>query len=334
MSEDSSILSLAQAAAALRAPAEDERRSPAGEGAGDENAHLEHADAEEGTELEIPAEAHAGDGAAETDSGAGEDAAARPSVDPPAGWSPDDQAWFKSLPPEKQEVIAKRERDFRAQESRRHNEHAEARKVVDAELTAARTERQNLSAALKRYADPLVAGFEKEFADLVKGETDAIRIQADDPHRFQRLQAYQAEFARLMGTQQALAQREAAESQQALEQWRASENAKFVELAGPDAATPEKLQSLDRDLTAYLRQSGASDERIRRASAVELNMARKAMLYDKAMAAKPAPKPVARVQQPGTGTTRGERAAGDRAAQMKRLERTGSIDDAIGLLRQ
>jgi len=60
---------------------------------------------------------------------------------------------------------------------------------------------------------------------------------------------------------------------------------------------------------------------------------RKTMLYNNAMAARPASRPLPKVQRPGTAAGRGERVEEGRIAALRKLERSGSIDDAIGLLR-
>lgn len=237
-----------------------------------------------------------------------QDAGDSPSVDAPAGWTPEDQAWFKSLPPEKQAVLAKREREFRANESKRHNEHAEHLKAVEVEKEQAKIERQHLSQALQTYAHPLIADFEREFADLVKGETNALKIQADDPLRFQRLQAFQQEFGRIRAANEAIAAKAQEDGQRAMVEFRARENDKLIE-AVPEFRDPKKREVFDREITAYLRNNGMPDERIVRASAGELTLARKAMLYDRAQeartaaekAAKQTTTPAPRVIRPGAG---------------------------------
>jgi hypothetical protein len=70
-------------------------------------------------------------------------------------------------------------------------------------------------------------------------------------------------------------------------------------------------------------------------SHVNLLVLEKAMLYDRAQRARAEAqvRPVPRVQQPGTAESRSERAADRRTARLKRLERSGRIEDAVGLLR-
>lgn len=264
-----------------------------------------------------------------------DDAGEDPSVDAPAGWTAEDRAWFQSLPLERQAIVAKREREFRANESRRHNEHAEHLRAVEAEKVAAQTERQHLSQALQTYAHPLLADFEREFPDLIAGQTNALKIQGEDPLRFQRLQAFQQEFGRLRAANDAIAQRAVQDSERAQHEFRAAENAKLIE-AVPEFRDPKKRDVFDREITAHLRNSGFRDEEIMRADARYLLQARKAMLYDKAQEARKAAEqaakttngtPAPRVMRPGAGG-QGPGAAGDALAKARQAVQANPGDEA------
>jgi len=324
MSDDTGILSLDQAADAL-APADDEPEGDARPEGWDDDPEidLEAPDAADSD----PANADAADTPEEA-----RRALPKDSVEPPTGWTADEQAWFKTLPPDRQDTLARRERDLRANESRRHNEHVAARQAVEAEVAAARTERQMLSHALKTYANPLLTEFERDFADLIQNQTDARRIQEADPIRFQKLQAYEMEFNKLASADQAIREREAVDSDALWQRYRAAENARLTTIV-PELKDNTALRTFDRDVTSYLREAGIPDNLIRNASATQLAIVRKAMLYDKAMAARPAARPLPKVQRPGTAAGRGERVEEGRIAALRKLERSGSIDDAIGLLR-
>ena len=326
MADDTAILSLDQAASALATQA-DEPDPPDGVATGDDGADVD--DEIDRAAPEAAAADHENADADDTGAPSNEDG---PSVEPPSGWTADEQAWFKTLPPDKQDILARRERDLRANESRRHNEHVAARQALDAEVAAARAERQTLSHALKTYANPLLAEFEREFADLIQNQTDARRIQETDPARFQKLQAYEMEFNKVAAADRALREREAADSQALWQRYRAEENARLATIV-PELKDARSLATFDREVTSYLREAGIPDGLIRNASAAQLAIVRKAMLYDRAMAARPAARPLPKVQKPGTAAGRGERAEEARTAALRKLERTGSIDDAIGLLR-
>jgi hypothetical protein len=189
-----------------------------------------------------------------------------------------------------------------------------------------------LSHALKTYANPLMAEFEREFADLIQSQTDARRIQETDPARFQKLQAYEMEFNKLVAADRAIRERETVDSQALWQRYRADENARLTTIV-PELKDASALRTFDREITSYLREAGIPDNLIRNASATQLAIVRKAMLYDKAVAARPAARPLPKVQKPGTAAGRGERAEEGRVAALRKLERTGSIEDAIGLLR-
>ena len=263
-----------------------------------------------------------------------DDAGDSPSVDAPAGWSAEDQAWFNTLPPEKQAVLAKREREFRANESRRHNEHAEHLKAVEAEKEAAKIERQHLSQALQTYAHPLIADFEREFADLVGGQTTALKIQGDDPLRFQRLQAFQQEFGRIRQAEQAIAAKAKEDGERARVEFRTRENEKIIE-AVPELRDPKKREVFDREITAHMRNAGFKDEEIVRADARHLLQARKAMLYDRAIearaaaekAAKQNGQPAPRVIRPGAGG-QGPGVSADALAKARKAVEANPGDEA------
>ena len=56
---------------------------------------------------------------------------AKPATEPPTGWSDEDKAWFKTLPPEKQVILAKRESERDADYTRKTQEVANERKKYE-----------------------------------------------------------------------------------------------------------------------------------------------------------------------------------------------------------
>lgn len=258
-----------------------------------------------------------------------------PSVEPPAGWTDEDRAWFQSLPPEKQAVVAKREREYRANESRRHNEHTEALRTAQAARDAAAQDRQHLAQAIAAFQHPLITEFRQKFADVAEGKLTPVQLANTDPLRFQEFQAYQTQFAQIGQAQRALAMKAEEDAQANFVQFRAAENAKLVETI-PELQDEGKRKAFDAEISGFLTGLGYSREEIVRASARDISIARKAMLYDRAQAARDkaekAPGQPPKVERPGTAERRdgkGER----KAADLNRLAKSGRVEDAASFMR-
>lgn len=257
-----------------------------------------------------------------------------PPIEPPASWKAADKEWFRSLPREAQQIIADRERSRETATNRALQEAAEARKAAEAERQAALNERQQYQQQLNAIVPALQQQLANEFADI-KTPADVMALAQNDPARYALWRAKQDAIAYAMQEQQRLAEQQRAEAAERAQAYLKEQRGKLIEKL-PELASPEKYKAFASELSAYLRDEGFSDDEI--AQLVDHRaalIARKAMLYDRAQKAAAAAKakPVPKVQQPGTALTKADRAAEERAAKLKRLEKTGSLEDARGLLR-
>ena len=274
------------------------------------------------------------------------DTAEAPIATPP-GWNAEDTEWFKTLEPARQEAILRRERQFRTSESKRQNEYTAALKEAQAAREAAAQERQYFKSVADKYRPQLVAAYENEFADLIRGETDLFRL-AQQPERWARYQAYQQSYAQLAQTEQAMAKQAQAEEAERWDNHVQTRNTRLIE-AKPELKDPAKFQAYDNEVSNYLLGYGIPAEAIRRISFDELQIAEKAMNWDKAQKAKANPPAKPQALAPGQvkvseyvrtvpkvmkpGTPRDDGAGDDQfAAKRETLRKTGRTEDAAAAI--
>lgn len=258
----------------------------------------------------------------------------------PSSWSEADKAAFARLPPETQEIVARRESERERAFQQKTSEIAAERKKAEAEAQQAAQERQQLSAALRSYTNPLWAAFTRDFPEAAKGvQIDPVRLAETDVLRFQKFQAYQIEFGRIQQAERVLAERAAQEQLQALEKFREDENAK-LRTDIPELKSDKAWSAFEAEITDYVQSYGIGVDRLRTADAAMLKIARKAMLWDKAQEARQQGKiPVTghvreapKVIKPGTGVAGAQSGAEAVAARQQQLRKTGSLADATKLI--
>lgn len=266
-----------------------------------------------------------------------EDTGQEPTIEPPAGWTAEDKEWFKTLDPARQDSILRQYKGSQAAEARRQNEYAEQMKQLQAEHQAAAQARQNLESALREYANPLMREFQQQFADVLRGQIDPVQLSRTDPARYLQFQAYQDKFRQIEETQARIQQENARAEETQLAQFRQTENEKLFDLI-PELKNPQAFQKWDADVSQYLLNAGVPAENIMRASADQLAIAHKAMLWDRAKAAqasKPPPqqsKPAPKMLKPSNGN-QGNGATEGYSAALKQARRSGSTEDAAALIR-
>lgn len=254
---------------------------------------------------------------------------AKPAIPAPSSFTAEEKEWFSSLPPNMQETVLRREREVTKALHRAQKEKDDAVKALEPERQQIAAERQQLSQQLALYGDSLIAEFNAKFADV----TDPVKLANLDPVRATEFNAY------LLKIQQANHARQQAEK--TAEQERQAELSKFRQ--EQNVLLREKLKldddgftKWDGEISEYLSKKGFRPEQIQRASAEALEMADKAMRWDRAMAKKQAAakstEPPPRFVKPGTqsnATAKDEQ----RAASMKRLRKTGDIRDAAAVIK-
>lgn len=208
---------------------------------------------------------------------------------------------------------------------------AEQRKQAEAELAAARAERQ-------RYAET-VRQLEAQISQA-QPEPDWNKLYAEDPLEYvrqkdlwrdqrERRQALQAEQARL-------AQLQEAEQRAHLEQHLAAERQRLVE-AIPEWRDEQRAAKERDAIVTWAKRAGFSDHELARAyDHKAVTTLRKAMLYDelmgKSLADKQTPKPAPAMARPGTPPSKNETSSKARREALSRLSKSGRIDDAVNFL--
>lgn len=260
---------------------------------------------------------------------------ADPPIDPPASWKKDRVEAFKQLPRAMQETIAEREREREIATNTAKREAAESRKAAEAAEKSALERIQQYDHQLKTIIPVLQQQIAGEFSDI-KTLADAQALAKTDPARYIQWDAAQRALSGAMADQQRLQQESRERAIKAHNETVESEAQKLREKL-PELADEEAYSKFASDLGKYLKAEGFSQDEIAQLTDHRTALvARKAMLYDRAEAAKKAAvvKQVPKVQVPGVGSSKASTAAEDRAARMKKLEqRDASLEEWAELLR-
>lgn len=204
----------------------------------------------------------------------------------------------------------------------------EARRQADAQ-------RQAYQQQIEQFIPQLQAALQGEFADI-KTMQDVSRLAEQEPARYVKWQAAQMALNQAHAERQR-ASHEAQNREQALLQEYLDTQQKQLSEKLPDWAHEEKGPKLKAEIRNYLKVEGFGDEEIANAADHRLVLiARKAMLYDRAQKERAAlAKTVAnvpKVQKPGTPKNVDPKAENTQAA-FQRLQKSGRVDDAIGVFK-
>ena len=264
-----------------------------------------------------------------------------PPIERPRSWAKElDEEWA-SYPREAQERIAKREQERDTAIRRSQNEAAEARKAAEAVQQAAEQARKDYEAKLPALMRELDSVNQATFADI-KTMDDVVKLQAEDPFRFQAWQVHQM---RLQAANQESARIEAVKAQERQARranYEAEQHKVLVELV-PEMDNPKSAAELrERAVKMLTDDLGLKNDQLTRWFADDTgyeilqNAGIQKLIADglkyrdllnapKAVAAKPVPP----VQKPGNAS----RQSGDATIQAleNRLNKTGSLDDAFAL---
>jgi hypothetical protein len=254
-------------------------------------------------------------------------------IDLPASWSADYAETWKAAPPELRKIIADREAEREAGVNRKLQEAAEQRKQFETAREQAVAQAQTHVQQLQHLSQALHQQLLSEFPE-VQSPADLAKLASEDPARFMQWQAKQIV---LQQANQAIAaqQRQQQElQQQKIRDWAAEQDKLIVQLV-PEWKDKGKRDSELQAVKAYAVDQGMPAEHAEQPIAAwALNMARKAMLYDKAKKAAPQAKVVnlPKVMKPGAAPEAGEaeRTRADQA--LKDFRKTGSLQDAARAL--
>lgn len=267
----------------------------------------------------------------------GEETPAAGNRAPPLYWQPEAKEAFAALPEHLQDAIL-------AQEGPREAAAAKAKEEARLTVEAIQKERrgiQTLAEQLGSFLPEAIQTFQQRWGE---------------PDWEATIQQYGAEQAAILKAryekEQVQLQRLSAEAQTAqqqahqafmLEQFNAL--TKIDPVLAPDPVDPRKGSEERQKVTKYILEAGIPQEAVAHISAVELALARKAMLWDAAQAAKNNPKiPAKPVQQqaprrptPKPGARPGQSAGAPQQTQGKasaqgRFNAAPTIDNAVALL--
>jgi len=210
---------------------------------------------------------------------------------------------------------------------------AEQRKQAEAELAAARVERQRYAETLRQLEAQM---------NQAQPEPDWNKLYAEDPleyvrqkdawrDRRERAQALQGEQARLAQLQQV-------EQRALLEQHLAVERQRLVE-AIPEWRDDQRAAKEREAIVTWAKRAGFSDQEISQSyDHRAVNVLRKAMLYDELMgrnlADKQTPRAVPAMARPGVPPSKNETSSKARREALSRLSKSGRIEDAVDFLMQ
>jgi hypothetical protein len=278
-----------------------------------------------------------------------DEAGQEPTLTVPSRWSAEDKAWFKTLPPERQQRLLAAELGAQRAESKRQADYQTLRRQTEELTRQSQVERQHLQQAVAHYKHPMVKAFEQEFTDLLKGETDLFRL-SQDPERWGRYQAFQTSFSQIAQTEKVIQEKAAAEENARIHNLIQGRNAELVKVK-PELSDPQKFAEFDDRITNYATTQGISHHRLALASIAEIKLVEKAMKYDAAVAAARKTKPqkvelkpgqvrvkqhvrqVSRTMRPGAGGQGGSLRAERVSVALKQARRTGDIADVAALIR-
>lgn len=267
--------------------------------------------------------------AGEVDQGAN----ALPPIEPPASWTAEEKATWNATPRKAQEAILRRELDGTKAIREAQNKSAEQQKTVEAEVGRLK----GLTSQIDGYLNEKLTDLAKDFPD-VKSEADLAMLGQTDPSRYL---AFDARMKAINSAVYARAEAEKelnARAEQAMQQDRAKSAEALLE-AFPAWRDAEVAKREVPELQDYVVKNYRVDEATARSTVdpIIYQLAQKAMLYDRAQAAKAQAvkrDPPRVVNKSGSPTNPRVSAREDaRRVQFAKLDETGAIEDAIGLLR-
>jgi hypothetical protein len=263
---------------------------------------------------------------------------AQDSVTLPPGWRGEaDTATWNALTPEAQQKLIKREKEREAGIAKELQASAAEKKSAAAEREALKAERQRLAPILQSTTNALIAKMVEEFPGVDPRDPASVtRFAMEHPDRYP---AYDALWKQIGAVAHHQKQVEAEHKQREEAEYSTFAESRVTRLLELDETLkdPARSAAFEKEVVEYLMEGNGygkiDPERIKHYTAEELLMARKARLYDKAMAAlkKSPPAKTPGVARPGAGVEGGK--TEKESALEKRLKKTGSVEDAVELMR-
>ena len=266
-----------------------------------------------------------------------------PAIDPPKSWSKDAHERWSKLDRETQEFLASRDSEDQKAIKRNLQEAADARKAAEAERKSALETKQKYDSQLPMLMRELESVNQAQFSDI-KSMEDVVRLQAEDPFRFQAWQVHQMRMQAVKLEADKAEEQKSQERQSKRAAYEAEQNKLLIDLV-PEMADPKKSVEIREKAVAMLTDDlGLKIDQLQRWMADDTgheilsNAGIQQMIADrlkfkelKAAPAKAIPAPVPTVQKPGVGRAPGAASADAIQATRQKLNSTGSIEDAYAL---
>jgi hypothetical protein len=271
------------------------------------------------------------------------DPAAEPSIEPPRSWTKEEKQLFSTFPREAQQKIADTEQAREKAFLSRQEEQANARKAAEAEKGTYEQKRAEYEAALPTLMSMLAEQQAGEFAD-VKTWDDVQRMAEEDLPRYMRWEVHNKRMTAVQGEMQTANARQAQENTAKFANWSAEQDRLFEEKA-PEFKDPKQVEKSRTEIRNYLKEIGFKDEEVGGAWSGKHGLSlrdhraqliiRDAARWRSAEAARKAAevRKTPPVQRPGVTQTKGEGRQEIVADARAKLERSGSVKDAVALLR-
>jgi len=279
-------------------------------------------DGEQVSDGDQPSDVEAAEGPAEDKEGDVETPATV--VEAPSFWSAEGKALFATLTPEAQAAILAEENSVKTLTAKKLEGTAAERKAAQAE----KAKFTELTTRMAEAADKAESTFASRW-DGITPEAWAALAESD-PGKYTALRAkFDVEQ---QATQQARSAREAA-AQAEHQEWLTEQKEALTTLC-PALVDPVEGEKNLRELSEYLVKQGVEPDQLPHVGAREMSIARKAMLYDAGVQKLAQPRPPVPTR-PGLKPSAADGATSQQrtsAAAMGRLQKSGSIDDAVDVL--
>lgn len=264
-----------------------------------------------------------------------------PAIEAPVSWAADEKAAFAKLTPEIQQTVLRRESERERSVSTRLQEAAQTKTQLEAQLQQAANERAQQS----QYIRGVLLQLTPELNKFQSVDWDKMAVENPAEWARQR-QTYDSVIGRMntaSGQLQLLDQQQQAANMQRLQVYRNEEWGK-LQTKIPDYADPVKAAAINKELVQYLTKADigyTEQEVLGKYDHRDVVVARKAMLYDKMIAAREAANtkrvPTGNVRQlrpgvPAPGGAKEEATTARQRASRDALRKTGSTADAANLL--
>lgn len=265
-----------------------------------------------------------------------------PAIDPPRSWTKEAKERWAALPRETQEYLAQREEERDRGLNRSQTELAEQRKAVQAERDAAVKAKSEYEGKLPALMQALHEVNNHQFADI-RSQADLDKLSVEDPFRWIQFQTHQQ---RMHAVQDELNKAQHQKATEDRTNWAThvqTESAKFEESV--PAAEKAALAKMRNEAPAFLQERGFTQNELNDLASGKSKLSIydhriQSLIHDGMKLAeiqkapiRAVPKTLPPVQKPGVAQQRGAAAAQSIQSLNQRLNESGSIDDALALLR-